>query len=604
MKTVKLPAASLLGRLPLPGKKKEELSPSGPSEPAAPQDGPEKRRRRRKKKAWIKIVIVLLIVAAILIVVMVQRSRAAAAAAAEAASAVNTAAVERRNVTSELSSTGTLEAADSYSIVSLVEGDVVSANFEEGDQVEKGQVLYEIDKSSVETQLTSAQNSLTRAQENYDDAVADYNQALADYSGNTYKATESGYISELNIHVGDRVGGNTTLAQLYSDDIMKIRVPFLSGEAALIAPGMGAVLTLVDTGEQVAGTVTAVASQEIALTGGRLVKYVTMEVANPGGLTITTQATAQIGEFIGSDEGTFSAIIDKTMNADLAANVEVAALLVSEGSYVTNGTPIFLMTDDSAKDLIDSYKDTMENAESQLENAQTSLDNTQDTYDNYTITAPISGQVIAKNYKVGDTIERNSSSSTTVATIYDLSALTFEMSIDELDVLNVEVGQKVEVTADALEGQTFTGTVTNVSLESAYSNGVTTYPVTVTMDEMGDLLPGMNVDGVIILDEAQDVLAVPSGALMRGNQVYVKDDSVTERQGPVPAGFRAVEVETGVISDSYVEIKSGLEEGDVVYVAETVSNTGGFMMMGPGGMGGEPGGMGGGPGGMGGGPRR
>ena len=57
------------------------------------------------------------------------------------------------------------------------------------------------------------------------------------------------------------------------------------------------------------------------------------------------------------------------------------------------------------------------------------------------------------------------------------------------------VGQKVEVTADALEGQTFTGTVTNVSLESAYSNGVTTYPVTVTMDEMGDLLPGMNVDG-------------------------------------------------------------------------------------------------------------
>ena len=592
MKTVKLPAASLLGRLPLPGKKKEELSPAGPSEPAAPQDGPEKRRRRRKKKAWIKIVIVLLIAAAILIVVMVQRSRAAAAAAAEAASAVNTAAVERRNVTSELSSTGTLEAADSYSIVSLVEGDVVSANFEEGDQVEKGQVLYEIDKSSVETQLTSAQNSLTRAQENYDDAVADYNQALADYSGNTYKATESGYISELNIHVGDRVGGNTTLAQLYSDDIMKIRVPFLSGEAALIAPGMGAVLTLVDTGEQVAGTVTAVASQEIALTGGRLVKYVTMEVANPGGLTITTQATAQIGEFIGSDEGTFSAIIDKTMNADLAANVEVAALLVSEGSYVTNGTPIFLMTDDSAKDLIDSYKDTMENAESQLENAQTSLDNTQDNYDNYTITAPISGQVIAKNYKVGDTIERNSSSSTTVATIYDLSALTFEMSIDELDVLNVEVGQKVEVTADALEGQAFTGTVTNVSLESAYSNGVTTYPVTVTMDEMGDLLPGMNVDGVIILDEAQDVLAVPSGALMRGNQVYVKDDSVTERQGPVPAGFRAVEVETGVISDSYVEIKSGLEEGDVVYVAETVSNTGGFMMMRPGGMGGGPGGGG------------
>ncbi len=601
MKTVKLPAASLLDRLPLPGRKKGEVDSAPPGTPASPQGNPGKKKKRKKLKRWMKIIIVLLIIAAILAIIMVQRSREARQAAA-AASAVNTATVERRNVTSELSSTGTLEAVDSYSIVSLVEGDVISADFEEGDQVEKGQVLYEIDRSSVETQLTSAQNSLTRAQESYEDAVEDYNKALSDYSGNTYKATESGYISELNISVGDRVGGNTTLAHLYSDDVMKIRVPFLSGEAALIAPGMGAVLTLVDTGEQVAGTVTAVASQETALTGGRLVKYVTMEVANPGGLTITTQATAQIGEFIGSDEGTFTAVIDKTMSANLSTTVEVAALLVDEGDYVTSGTPIFLMTDDTAKDLIDSYKDSMENAQSQLENAQSSLENTQDNYDNYTITAPISGQVITKTYKVGDTIERNTGSSTTVATIYDLSELTFEMSIDELDVLNVKVGQKVEVTADALENQTFTGTVTNVSLESSYSNGVTTYPVTVTMDEMGDLLPGMNVDGVIILDEAENVLAVPSGALMRGNQVYVQDASVTEAQGPVPAGFRAVEVETGVISDSYVEITSGLEEGDVVYVAETASTVSGFMMMGPGGGMGGPGGggPGGGPGGPGG----
>ncbi len=127
---------------------------------------------------------------------------------------------------------------------------------------------------------------LRRATRWRQDRYSTNNKALSDYSGNTYKATESGYISELNIHVGDRISGSATLAQLYSDDVMKIRVPFLSGEAALIAPGMAAVLTLVDTGEQVAGTVTAVASQETALTGGRLVKYVTMEVANPGGLSL------------------------------------------------------------------------------------------------------------------------------------------------------------------------------------------------------------------------------------------------------------------------------------------------------------------------------
>ena len=79
----------------------------------------------------------------------------------------------------------------------------------------------------------------------------------------------------------------------------------------------------------------------------------------------------------------------------------------------------------------------------------------------------------------------------------------------------------------------------------------------------------MNVDGVITLEEANDVLTIPVDALMRGNQVYIKDDSVKEQQGPVPAGFKAVEVETGLTNDSYVEIKSGLSEGDTVYVAKS-----------------------------------
>ena len=77
--------------------------------------------------------------------------------------------------------------------------------------------------------------------------------------------------------------------------------------------------------------------------------------------------------------------------------------------------------------------------------------------------------MITKNFKVGDNITKNTSSTTTLATIYDLSALTFKMSIDELDIQSVKVGQKVTVTADAFEGQTFSGTVTNVSLESTHT---------------------------------------------------------------------------------------------------------------------------------------
>lgn len=147
---------------------------------------------------------------------------------------------------------------------------------------------------------------------------------------------------------------------------------------------------------------------------------------------------------------------------------------------------------------------------------------------------PISGTVITKTVKAGDKINAGGNSTVTLATIYDLSELTFEMSVDELDVQNVQVGQTVEVTADAFEDQTFSGKVTNVSLASSYSNGVTNYPVTVTMDEVGSLLPGMNVDGNIILDQAEDALVIPVDALMRGNKVYVKDASATEQQGNVP----------------------------------------------------------------------
>lgn len=111
----------------------------------------------------------------------------------------------------------------------------------------------------------------------------------------------------------------------------------------------------------------------------------------------------------------------------------------------------------------------------------------------------------------------------------------------------------------------------------------------------------MNVNGEIIIDEAENVLAIPAQALQRGNVVYVKDDSVTEAEGNVPAGFRSVEVETGLISENYVEIQNGLSEGDVVYIDPTTS-TDSTVMIEMGGMpgGGMPGGGGmpsGGPGG-------
>ena len=171
------------------------------------------------------------------------------------------------------------------------------------------------------------------------------------------------------------------------------------------------------------------------------------------------------------------------------------------------------------------------------------------------------------------------------------------LNIDELDIDNVAVGQVVNITSDAKEGQTFTGVVTKVSVVGTTSGGTTTYPVTVRIDDTEGLRPGMNVDAEIVLSSADDVLAIPSLAVNRGNTVLITADSpsaVNALDQEAPEGYVYVSVETGVSDDSYIEITSGLQEGDTVAYLRTASGSSDFMM---GNMpGGDMGGMGGGPG--------
>ena len=530
-------------------------------------------------------------------------------------SKVKTGTVTRQTIQSSLSSSGTISPKNSYKITSMVDGTIISADFQEGDVVEEGQVLYQIDSSSINSKLSSANSSLERSENSYSRAVSNYDKASSDFSGNTVKSKYTGHIKSINISIGDQVSSNTEIAEIYDDSTMKLDVPFLSVEAAMIPVGTAATVVIEDTLEEIIGIVTSVDSMESTLTGGQLVRYVTIEVSNPGGLTTDMSATASINGMNSSGDGTFRAARDFTIKADnLTSSVTVEQLLVSEGDYVVAGQALFLADADDIEDIIYNYKDKVDSAKSSVESAQSSLDSTTDTFENYTITAPISGTVVTKSVNVGENVQ-NGSSATSLAVIYDLTEVTFDMNIDELDISAVKVGQSVDVTADAFEGETFKGTVTKISMEGTSSNGVTYYPVTVTMTDFGGLLPGMNVEGVIILDESENALAIPVDALQRGNKVYVKnkagesydssassgdsDKSEKTSFSSIPDGFHEVSVETGLTSDTYVEIVSGeLEEGDEVYVSQsTVSSeeNPGMMMGGPGGSGGPEGS--GGPGG-------
>ena len=506
-----------------------------------------------------------------------------------------TAAVERRDITSEITGSGSLEAANSYSVTSLVDGTILADYFEEGDQVNEDTVLYDIDSSDMASSLEQSEISLSQAQRSY-------NNKLKDLADLTVIAPKAGQVVDIAVEAGDDVSAGQTVATIRDSDTMTLKVPFLADEAAGFYVGQSAQITLDSTFEVLNGTVTEVSGVDQVLTGNVIVRDVTIQVSNPGGLSTSQTGSATVDGCASASGGSFSYLAERSVTAEVSGTV--ASIHVSEGDRLSQGGAILTLTSDN-------LEDELQSAAEALRNAELSLESRYDQLDNYTITSPISGTVIDKNYNAGENIETGQ----TLCSIYDLSYLTLTLNVDELDISNIQVGQQVLITAEAVEGRTYTGVVTKVSVAGTSSSGTTTYPVTIRIDETDGLLPGMNVDATITLDSAGGVLAIPSAALNRGNTVLVTADSPSAANGTLREGiggdgeqYYSVPVEVGVSDDSYIEIISGLQEGDTVAYIPTTSSGSfemGSMMMIPGGgmgsvtiSGGPGGGMGGGPGGF------
>ena len=107
-----------------------------------------------------------------------------------------------------------------------------------------------------------------------------------------------------------------------------------------------------------------------------------------------------------------------------------------------------------------------------------------------------------------------------------------------------------------------------ISKAGTTTGGTTTYPVTIRIDEMGDLLPGMNATAEIVTESADNVLSVPNAAITRGNYILVTKDSPSAANADdsmtAPDGYVYVKVETGVSDDDDIAITSGLTTEDTV----------------------------------------
>lgn len=538
-------------KLKLPSKKQENI---------ADEFQAAKKKKRRNK---LIIAAIIIIVISLVLVRCYTKSKEMMK---NMGSAYETATVTRDDISVYLSSSGTVKPLDSYSVTTLsgVEGTVLQADFEEGDTVKKGDVLYTISTDDLDTKIDSANKTLSRQEKSYQDALENYEKAKKDYSDYTVEAEKSGYVKELNIEAGDQIqAGQTAVASVYDNSTMKLYIPFNADDVSKKLVGRKASVELSNTGETLTGEVIKVNTYNETLGGSRVVRYVTISVKNPGGIAAGDMAAASIGDIDCNEEGTFSVQEESTIVSDITG--EVVKIYVKEGQWIEQGDTVLKIASDTYESQLSTYEDQIENAKNSVEDAQDNLEEIINNKTDYIITSPITGTIIAKNTKAGDTLNANAATTNSLCTIYDLSAMTFQMMVDELDVMEVKEDQKVEITADAIPAEVFEGVVTNVSLESTTNGGVTQYPVTVRIDNPGSLLPGMNISGEILVEQKTDVLLIPTDCLMRGNQVYIQDESVTEADGEIPAGFRAVTVETGISDGTNIEIISGLSENDIIY---------------------------------------
>ena len=570
-----------------------------------------KKPGKKPGKKWKKVVAIVLVLAVLGGGGMYFLGGSQTAAAAE--TAYSTAEVTRMDITSSITGSGTLEAADSYSVTTLLEDTILTADFEEGDEVEEGTVLYTLDSSDAANSLEQSEISLNQAQRSY-------SRQLEDQADLNITAPTAGQVYSIDVEVGDEVQAGETVATIRDSATMSLEVPFPADDAAGFYVGQSATVTLDSTFETLSGTISEISGTDTVLTGNVIVRSVTIDVSNPGGLSTTQTASAAVGSVTSTSSGTFTYKEEETVTAEVSG--EVSAIRVSEGDQVSEDQTLIVLTSDDMSDSVQSASESLRNAEINLESRYEQLDD-------YTITAPIKGTIVDKNYNAGEITEANK----TLCTIYDLSYLTMTLSVDELDIASIEVGQTVSIVADAVEDKVYEGVVTKVSVAGTSSGSATTYPVTIRIDETDGLLPGMSVDATITLDSAEDVLAIPSAALNRGNTVLVTTDSPSaanasdsqpdsgQPDGRQPQGnqsaapqpsdaasgdYVSVQVTIGVSDDDYIEITSGLQEGDTVAYIQTSSSGGMDMMMGrmPGGGmsggsgGGMPGGGGGAPGGF------
>jgi HlyD family secretion protein len=196
--------------------------------------------------------------------------------------------------------------------------------------------------------------------------------------------------------------------------------------------------------------------------------------------------------------------------------------------------------------------------EAQVDSARTNLDLAELRLRQGQLIAPIDGRVAGVLVREGEQAAPGSPA----MTVLNEDAYHITVSVDEIDIDRVEVGQPVDITLDALPDEPVRGVVSEIAPTSTSTSGVVTYLVTINIEEGAgpDLRPGMSASAAITVDELDGVLVVPNWAVRLNRETGEAFVLIRRADGTI----EEVVVETGLRNEQFSEVISGLSEGDVV----------------------------------------
>lgn len=399
-----------------------------------------------------------------------------------------------------------------------------------GEAVTKGQILARYDTAALKEGLKEAKAALTTQNEIIVQLLAQQS------SGKTIKTAIAGIVKQLNLEAGQMVQQilkGQPAAILSTNGLMQVSFTpsqaFSLGQAVRVKTG-----TQTQTG--------SVARLETD--GSALITFPDTRAKIDEVVEVTLN-----GVTVG--EGKAQVNLPYLLYTQVDGVVESVSVKVN--STAARNASIFLIENAApAEDYLEALEDREEMVQS--------IRCLEELLANPEFKSEMDGIVAAVTAQEGTALQKGSE----LLRLYSTSAFALDVAVDELDILSLQAGQEGFASLDALTDTLLPVKVERISLLGNSTSGITSYTVTLSVQQDNRLRSGMNGTATLMVGEARDSVLVPLAALMSdrsGNYVLLKGETA----GSEAQGIKTY-VEVGLSDTNYVAVSEGLKEGDIVLV--------------------------------------